>query len=78
MFWAGITGVTGCALITTFPDAGETHPAELVTVKLYVPAFKPDIVVLTVDPGIAPGLIVQVPVGSPLNATLPVANAQVG
>jgi hypothetical protein len=47
-------------------------------VKLYVPAFKPDIVVLTVEPGIAPGFIVQVPVGSPLNTTLPVANAQVG
>jgi hypothetical protein len=65
-------------LIITLPDAGEIHPAELVTVKLYVPAFKPDIVVLTVEPGIAPGLIVQVPVGSPLKTTLPVATAQVG
>ena len=35
-------------------------------------------VVLLVDPTIAPGLIVQLPAGKPLNTTLPVANAQVG
>ena len=29
---AGAEGVAGCALITTFADAGETHPAALVTV----------------------------------------------
>ena len=28
----GAAGVAGCALITTFADAGETHPAALVTV----------------------------------------------
>ena len=38
----------------------------------------PDIVVLEVDPAIDPGLIVQLPVGKPLNTTLPVATAQVG
>src|SRR5664280_796196 len=31
---AGAVGVTGCALITTLPDAGETHPEALVTVKV--------------------------------------------
>ena len=28
----GAVGVAGCALITTFADAAETHPDELVTV----------------------------------------------
>ena len=60
------------------PDAGEVHPAALVTVKLYVFAPKPDIVVLEPDPTIPPGLIVQLPEGKPLNTTLPVANPQVG
>ena len=45
---------------------------------MYVPASKPDIVVLVVEPVIAPGLIVQVPVGKLLNTTLPVATVQVG
>ena len=39
---------------------------------------KPDKVVLTVEPAIAPGLIVQSPAGNPLKTTLPVAVAQVG
>jgi hypothetical protein len=30
----GATGVEGCTLITTFADATEVHPAELVTVKV--------------------------------------------
>ena len=30
----GAVGVGGCALITTLADAGEVHPAALVTVKL--------------------------------------------
>jgi hypothetical protein len=29
---AGAVGVTGCVAITTFVDAGEVHPTELVTV----------------------------------------------
>jgi len=29
---AGAVGVAGCAVITTFADAAETHPDELVTV----------------------------------------------
>ena len=28
----GAAGVTGCAFITTFAEATETHPAEFVTV----------------------------------------------
>ena len=31
---AGVAGVAGCALITTLTDAGELHPAALVTVKV--------------------------------------------
>src|SRR5450759_1284207 len=75
---AGAAGVTGCALITTFADNTDVHPAALVTVSLYVPATKPEIVVLTVFPATAPGLITQLPAGKPLSTTLPVANAQVG
>jgi hypothetical protein len=66
-------------LITTFADAAETHPDVFVTVKLYVPAARPEIVLLVPDPEILPGLIVQVPVdGNPLSITLPVAKAHVG
>lgn len=72
----GTEGVTGCVLITTLADAKEVHP--WVTVKLYVPADKPDIVVLRPVPAIDPGLIVQLPDGKPLNTTLPVATEQVG
>lgn len=74
----GAVGVAGCVLMTTFPDAGDVHPEEFVTVKLYVLAAKPDIVVLVVDPAIAPGLIVQLPEGKLLKTTLPVASTQVG
>ena len=65
-------------MITTLADADEVQPVALVTVKLYVPEDKPDIVVLVVEPIIAPGLIDQLPAGSPLRTTLPVATAQVG
>jgi hypothetical protein len=64
--------------MTTLADAGEVHPAALVTVKLYVAGESPIIVVLAPDPVTAPGLIVQLPAGKPLNTTLPVATAQVG
>ena len=74
----GADGVAGCALITTLPDATEVHPTELVTVYVYVPATKPEMVVLDVFPVIPPGLIVQLPDGNPVKITLPVANAQVG
>lgn len=59
-------------------DAGETHPTALVTVKVRVPAARPDTVRLVPVPAIAPGLTVQFPAGKPPNITLPVARAQVG
>jgi hypothetical protein len=65
-------------LITTLAEAGEIHPDVFVTVKVWVPVARPEIVVLAVLPAIAPGLIVQFPAGKPLNTTLPVADAQVG
>lgn len=65
-------------MITTLVDAGDTHPIELITAKLYVPAERPEIVLVTPVPVIAPGLIVQVPAGKPFRTTLPVAVAHVG
>ena len=64
--------------MTTLPDAGEEHPEEFVTVKLYVPAVNEEIVVVTPVPAIAPGLMVQFPPGKPFNITLPVARTHVG
>ena len=34
----GAVGVGGCSLITKPAEAGETHPDELATVYVYVPA----------------------------------------
>jgi hypothetical protein len=45
---------------------------------LYVPAARPEIVVLVADPAMEPGLIVQFPDGNPVKITLPVATAHVG
>jgi hypothetical protein len=64
--------------ITTSADAGDIHPAELVTVKLNVPEGSAETIVLIPLPVVVmlPGVRVnvQVPVeGSPLNWTLPVA-----
>ena len=64
--------------MTISADANEIQPSALVTVKEYVPATRPDIVVLKPVPAIAPGLIIQLPAGKTLNTTLPVATAQVG
>ena len=74
----GVAGVAGAALITTLPVATDVQPLALVTVKLYVPGFNPLMVVVEPEPEILPGLIVQVPDGKPLSATLPVAVAHVG
>ena len=72
-------GVNGCALITTSDDADEVQFAAFVTVKLYVvDPVNPLIVVLLPVPVTLPGLIVQLPVGKPLNNTLPVDNEHVG
>jgi len=37
----GATGAAGTAFITTLAEAGDVHPAALVTVKLYVAAVNP-------------------------------------
>jgi hypothetical protein len=79
----GIVGVAGCVLITATEEDNDVHPSELVTVKEYVPAPRPDIVVPVPEPVVIapPGLLVnvQVPVdGKLLKTTLPVATAHVG
>ena len=80
----GAEGIEGWVFITTFPDIEETHPVELVTVKVYVaPAGSVGIVVLIPVPVIItfPGLLVNVHVpaaGNPLKITLPVDMAHVG
>ncbi len=68
----------GAVLITTLADGVEGQP-ELVTVKAYVPAASPLIVLVVPVPPIPPGLIVHVPVAGRLpNTTVPVGNRQVG
>ena len=76
----GAAGAVGTALITTFALAAEVHPVDVsVTVKLcVVDTARPVKVVVVPLPAIAPGLIVQVPAGKPLNSTLPVGTVQVG
>jgi hypothetical protein len=69
----GAVGATGAAFITTSADVFDIQPAAVVTLKLYVPGIRFDIVMLIPDPVIAPGLMVQVPFdGKPFNTTLPV------
>ena len=79
----GAVGVTGCVLITTLADAVEIHPEELVTVKVYVPVARPEIVVLVPVPVVVvpPGFLVKVhepDEGNPLIIILPVATVHVG
>lgn len=64
-------------------DEPEVQPSALVTVKVYEPAGKSEIVALVPLPVVVtpPGLRVMVQLsddGNPLNATLPVASSQVG
>jgi hypothetical protein len=79
----GAGGSKSGAFITRFAETEEVHAAALVTVKVYVPAGKPDIFVpipVPVDVT-APGLRVnvQVPVaGKPFIATVVIGMAQVG
>ena len=54
------------------------HPTEFVTVKLCVPVGNELIIKLAPLPVIAPGLIVQLPVGKPVRVTCPVGTVQVG
>lgn len=48
------------------------------TVNVFVPGSIPVTVVAIPEPVMAPGLMVQLPEGKPLNATLPDATAHVG
>lgn len=78
----GTVGVTGWVLITTFDDEEEAHPSELVTVKVYIPAVSPVIVVLVPVPIVVapPGVVVTVHElidGKPLKTTLPAEDAHV-
>ena len=80
---SGAEGVGGWVRMTTEPEAGETQPSLLVTVKVCVPVASAVMVVLV------PTLFVVVPLGltvtvqlplagSPLSTTLPVDTLQVG
>lgn len=69
----GDSGAEGAAMILTLTDGTDIHPASLVTLKLYVPGIRFDIVRLVPVPVILPGLTVHVPVeGRPVNTTVPV------
>ncbi len=73
----GAVGVGGCSLITKLAEAGETHPDELVTVYVYVPAGIVVAVYVVPVPVTATFIgkqfKVHVPVaGNPLRATLPI------
>ncbi len=75
----GAVGELGGATIITFADPKDVHPTELVTVKLYVPDDREEIVILVPVPERFPGFMVQLPLeGNPLNSTLPVPTLQVG
>jgi len=79
----GGEGVDGCEFITTLPVEAEIQPEAFATVKVYVPATRPDTVVPVPVPVevFPPGFLVNVHVpvtGNPPNATLPVATEQVG
>lgn len=72
----GAVGAAGALFITALADDTEIHPASLLTVKLYVPGLRFEIVVVVPVPVIAPGLIVHIPVaGNPLSTTLPIGDA---
>ena len=78
----GGAGAEGCGLITASADDTDIHPPAVVTVKLYVPATRPETVVLVPVPFviIEPGLRINVHVpdeGNPLSTTLPVGRVQV-
>ena len=75
----GIVGVAGWAGITTLAEVADVHPEELVTVKLYVPDERAEIVAKFPEPLIPPGFIVHVPTkGNPFKMTLPVESMHVG
>ena len=76
-------GVSGCAGIKTSDDASEIHPASLVTVKLYVPPGRLNIVLLVPVPEVntPPGYLINVQMpedGKLFSTTLPVDREHVG
>ena len=71
----GAVGAAGAMCIITSADARDIHPDAPVTLKLYVPGLRFEMVTLVPLPAIAPGLIIHIPVeGRPFNTTLPVAD----
>ena len=79
----GGDGTGGGEGMFTFAVIPETHPEELVTVKLNTPLGIPDTVVLPPEPVVLtfPGYLINVHVpeeGNPLNITLPVEVVHVG
>jgi len=78
----GAVGVIGCVLIITLFRGSEVHPDALVTVKVYILAASPVIVILVPVPVVVPpGVLdkVHVPVaGNPFNTMLPVERVHVG
>jgi multidrug efflux pump subunit AcrA (membrane-fusion protein) len=79
----GAVGADDWALITTLAEGPDAHPSEFATVKVYIPAVRPDIVALVPVPAVItpPGLRVnvQTPVaGKPLSSALPVGNRHDG
>jgi hypothetical protein len=79
----GTVGVVGAALMTIFMEGDDVQPAELVTVKVYVPAAKLENVVLTPVPVVVTlsGLRVNVHVpvaGKPMSVRLFDVVEQVG
>jgi len=73
----GAVGAAGAGSMTTSAEAFEIQPGALVTVKLYVPGFRFEIVTEVPVPEILPGLIVHVPdAGSPFRTTLPIGEEQ--
>jgi hypothetical protein len=78
----GGVGVNGWAFMTALEDAGDAQPFEPATVNVYVPDNSPvNVVVEPVPVSVRPpglAVIVHVPAGKPLRATLPAATRQVG
>ena len=79
----GAEGVGGCVLTLATEETFDMHPTAFLTVKVYVPADKPDTTVVVPVPVVTtPSLYlvsVQVPVfGNPLIYILPVDTVHVG
>ena len=79
----GAGGMEGCGFISTDDEDVDMQPAELVTVKVYIPSGRLAIVILVPVPVVEalPGVRIKVhePVaGRPANITLPVETVHVG